>query len=237
GKDGKNVNNDNLEMTRLMRKLKPKYEGKTAADFTNKEDKKELEFYLVLKDDFKKTLDKFEGGYNQLKFLYEGFTGLDGKVKSELGVEKVTYSDLEKYKPSEKQDVKIAAIAMNVLKNSDGASLEEVLKDLKGGYEQYKSFVEYGLNLEFDPREIVGDDYNNSSERYYGNNDCNGPNSFHGTHAAGIIAASRNNGIGMDGIAADVRIMAIRCVPDGDERDKDVANSIRYAVDNGAKII
>jgi len=237
GKDGRNVNDDNLEMTRLMRKLKPKYDGKTAADFTSKEDKKELEFYLTLKDDFKKTLDKFEGGYNQLKFLYEGFTSLDQKVKSDLGIEKVTYSDLEKYKPSEKEDIKMNTIAMNILKNSDGASLEEVLKDLKGGYEQYKSFVEFGLNIDFDPREIVGDDYNNSAERYYGNNDCNGPDSFHGTHVAGIIAASRNNGIGMDGIAADVRIMAIRCVPAGDERDKDVANSIRYAVDNGAKII
>jgi subtilisin family serine protease len=93
------------------------------------------------------------------------------------------------------------------------------------------------LNLDFDPRNIVGDDYSNSSERYYGNSDCNGPDSFLGTHVAGIIAASRNNGVGMDGIAADVKIMAIRAVPAGDERDKDVANAIRYAVDNGAKII
>ncbi|MFZ9587649.1 MAG: S8 family serine peptidase, partial [Crocinitomicaceae bacterium] len=57
------------------------------------------------------------------------------------------------------------------------------------------------------------------------------------THVAGIIAAARKNGVGMDGIAADVRIMAVRCVPGGDERDKDVANAIRYAVDNGAKVI
>jgi subtilisin family serine protease len=54
---------------------------------------------------------------------------------------------------------------------------------------------------------------------------------------AGIIAASRNNGVGMDGIAADVKIMALRCVPSGDERDKDVANAIIYAVDNGASIL
>lgn len=31
--------------------------------------------------------------------------------------------------------------------------------------------------------------------------------------------------------------MGVRCVPDGDEHDKDVANSIRYAVDNGALVI
>jgi subtilisin family serine protease len=59
----------------------------------------------------------------------------------------------------------------------------------------------------------------------------------HGTHVSGIIAAARNNGIGMDGIADNVRIMTLRAVPDGDEHDKDIALAIRYAVDNGAKII
>lgn len=51
------------------------------------------------------------------------------------------------------------------------------------------------------------------------------------------MAAKRSNGIGIDGVADHVRIMSVRCVPDGDERDKDVANAIRYAVDNGASII
>jgi subtilisin family serine protease len=61
--------------------------------------------------------------------------------------------------------------------------------------------------------------------------------SMHGTHCAGIIGAARNNGKGMDGIADNVRIMALRVVPDGDEHDKDIALAIRYAVDNGAQII
>src|SRR5690606_16666116 len=39
------------------------------------------------------------------------------------------------------------------------------------------------------------------------------------------------------GIADNVRIMSIRAVPNGDERDKDIANAIRYAADNGAHII
>ena len=75
------------------------------------------------------------------------------------------------------------------------------------------------------------------TEKYYGNGDCKGPGAFHGTHVAGIIGATRKNGIGMDGVADNVRIMSVRCVPDGDERDKDVANAIRYAVDNGAVIL
>ncbi len=86
-------------------------------------------------------------------------------------------------------------------------------------------------------REIVGDDYNNINDRNYGNNNIAAGTPTHGTHVAGIIAASRGNGIGMDGIDAQVYIMALRVVPDGDERDKDVALAIRYAVDNGARIV
>ena len=86
-------------------------------------------------------------------------------------------------------------------------------------------------------KDIVGDDESNVNDRNYGNNDVMANTPFHGTHCAGIIAAARNNGKGVDGIADNVRIMAVRAVPDGDEHDKDIANAIRYAVDNGAQII
>ncbi len=86
-------------------------------------------------------------------------------------------------------------------------------------------------------RAVVGDDFNNIDDRNYGNNNIAAGNPWHGTHVAGIIAAGRNNGIGMDGVADKVLIMPVRAVPDGDERDKDVALAIRYAVDNGARII
>jgi subtilisin family serine protease len=97
--------------------------------------------------------------------------------------------------------------------------------------------LDYSLNLSFDPRSIVGDRYNDVSQSHYGNNDVTGPDAKHGTHVSGIIAAVKRDSAGIEGIASAVRIMAIRAVPDGDERDKDIANGIRYAVDNGAKII
>lgn len=111
-------------------------------------------------------------------------------------------------------------------------------------YEEYLTTrLEYHLNPDFDPRGVVGDDPADVSERLYGTPDAAGPDSGHGTGVAGLIAAVRGNGTGIDGVAlndgtrATVRIMALRAVPDGDERDKDVANAIRYAVDNGAHII
>lgn len=237
GKDGKNVSVDNLEMTRLMRKLKPKYEGKTESDFKTKSEKEELKLYQQVKEDYTKSKDEFEGGYNQFKFLKDGLTDLNTKIKTKSSVEKVTLAELEKYTTSDKNDVQMKQVATNIINSGGATNVDEAISAINDGFEQYKSFVEYSLNLDFDPRNIVGDDYANSNERYYGNADCNGPDSFHGTHVAGIIAASRKNGVGMDGIAADVKIMAIRCVPNGDERDKDIANGIRYATDNGAKII
>jgi subtilisin family serine protease len=97
--------------------------------------------------------------------------------------------------------------------------------------------LEYSYNPDFDSRLIVGDDYNNLTERHYGNSDVRGPDAYHGTHVAGIVGAKRDNNIGMNGVANGVRIMSVRTVPDGDERDKDVANAIRYAVENGANVI
>ena len=84
---------------------------------------------------------------------------------------------------------------------------------------------------------IIKDNYTDINDKYYGNNDVTGPSSLHGTHVAGIIAAQRNNGIGIDGIADNARIMILRAVPEGDEYDKDIALAIIYAADNGAKVI
>jgi subtilisin family serine protease len=110
-------------------------------------------------------------------------------------------------------------------------------RDLEKALEYAERRLQYGLNPEFDPRPIVGDNYDDVTERFYGNADVIGPDADHGTHVAGIVAAERGNRIGIEGIAPTARIMAIRAVPNGDERDKDVANAIRYAVDNGAHII
>ncbi|ENM3766754.1 S8 family peptidase [Vibrio cholerae] len=109
---------------------------------------------------------------------------------------------------------------------------------LKSRRSRYQDALDYYYNLDFDPRtSIVMDDSSNPWEKGYGNNDVKGPDASHGTHVAGIIAAERRNGRGIDGLANDVKIMSLRVVANGDERDKDIANAVRYAVDNGAKII
>jgi cell wall-associated protease len=81
------------------------------------------------------------------------------------------------------------------------------------------------------------EDINDSPGYGNGNPGVSIKSEAHGSHVSGIIGASRNNGKGMNGVADNVKIMAVRSVPDGDEYDKDVALGLRYAVDNGAKVI
>lgn len=110
------------------------------------------------------------------------------------------------------------------------------VEDIEGQGKAMQDQLEYSFNPDFDPRPVIGDDYANTSERGYGNAEVEGPDADHGTHVAGIVAAMRNS-VGVSGVAGNVRIMVLRAVPDGDERDKDVANAIRYAVDNGARVV
>ena len=97
-----------------------------------------------------------------------------------------------------------------------------------------------GENLKTDYRKVLGDRPNDITDTKYGNNNVIGPDkkeALHGTHVAGIVAQARNNNLGGDGVANNVKILTVRAVPDGDEYDKDIALGIRYAVDNGAKVI
>lgn len=102
--------------------------------------------------------------------------------------------------------------------------------------------ADIAYNPNYNARQGVGDDPANPNERYYGSPTMQLGQSqqlaVHGSHVAGIIGATRTNGKGIDGVADHVRIMPVWVVPaNGDERDKDVANGIRYAVENGAKVI
>jgi len=237
GTDGNNVEFDNLEMTRLLRKLKPLYEKADPENFKTKEQKNEYQLFLKITAEYNSSLEINSVNYNNLKDLNSRLSELNQIVKSKLNIDTIYLKDLQNYTPLNASEIKSKMDAMRFLKTGAASNLELLVLAIREAFDFYKSNVEYFLNLNYDPRPIVGDNYADSYEKYYGNPDCKGPDSFHGTHVAGIIAAKRNNGIGIDGITDNAKIMAIRCVPNGDERDKDVANAIRYAVDNGAKII
>lgn len=161
----------------------------------------------------------------------------DAAVKKELGKESYTKKDLAGIKTEDAAMQQNIGILTQLLTNGD--SIDEVLEKLEEGIVHFSDQVEYNYNVAFDGRKIVGDDPYDITDLGYGNGNPQSASKdeSHGTHVAGIIAAKRGNGKGVEGVANNVEIMSIRAVPNGDEYDKDIALGIRYAVDNGAKVI
>ncbi len=227
---GEMVNQDNLELTRIYVAGLKKFKDKSEADIS-KQDKKD---FLL----FKEVEQKYQQEYSEATQILGNIQGLQEMIKNakvtlakHLGKEDFTDEEVLAIETDDAEITQAKGIySFAAMQGLNDAALQEAL-------DHFNEKLEYNLNTEFDPRSIVGDDYSNLTQKNYGNNLVEGPDAFHGTHVAGIIGANRNNGLGIMGIANDVKIMVLRTVPNGDERDKDVANSILYAANNGANII
>lgn len=182
-----------------------------------------------------KLLEKERMGMMEAKFRLERIKETLEKMLTRNGLDSFTLKQIQKITPQNDAENQVRSL-LNV-KLSTKTFREAFEEDILERIEFFSHRIEYHLNPDFSSRELVGDDPANSNERYYGNNDYNGPDGLHGTHVAGIVAAERQNKMGIQGIAEHARIMTLRVTPNGDERDKDVANAIRYAADNGARII
>ncbi len=250
GKTG-NVKQDTYELTREYVRLKPKYENIDEKKVSQK-NKTEYEYWLLILDRFTKYKTEQEENYKscteqltQYKSFYQNLSDAISLVKETYHVEKISPAIIDTLNSSNPR-LRFAKYIFNVIYENEGkdAQVEKIADELKFIIEHnsevcdnYKTAIGYGYNPDFNSRTIVGDTYSNLEERSYGNNNVKGTGPVHGTHVAGIIAANRKNEIGMKGIVDNVKIMALRAVPSGDERDKDIANSIFYAVDNGARVI
>jgi len=224
---------EQLEITRLMAQLKPKYDGKTADQVENK---KEFDEYTALKADYTKKYQEAAGKKAFYSGLQKTFKDANDLLVAKLGKDKFTMEEVSKY--AEEPVVKAAMMYLPRVLAGEG-TLGDTVKELQGAVDYYGSQADIMYNIDFKGR-VTGDNPDDWNDKHgYGNNIVlgGGEDELHGTHVAGIVAASRNNGIGMNGVAANVEIMVARAVPDGDEYDKDVAKAIRYVVDNGAKVV
>ena len=217
---------EQLEITRLFAKMKPRFDGKTIEDIKEEEKaafkiyQKYLKAYNASSGRHFKTLDR-------LVQIGDNFAS----VKKYLGKDSFTTEEL---KAIETEDETLKAQIEDILKLQSRGLNEHAYLEY---YATQKRNKNYDLN--FDGRAIVGDNPENIMDVNYGNEFVIGSTEIesHGTHVSGIILASRNNGVGINGVAHNAQLLSVRAVPDGDERDKDVALAIRYAVDNGAKVI
>tara|TARA_R110002153_G_scaffold40357_1_gene115566 strand:+ start:2735 stop:4384 length:1650 start_codon:yes stop_codon:yes gene_type:complete len=176
-------------------------------------------------------------GKEQYESIYQAVKNADADVQKYLKKDVYTKQDLSSIKATDEAMQRNVAILNQMFGIKE--TIPDVLKDLKNGLTYYTEQLNYNLNKDFNGREPVGDDAYDITDVNYGNgNPMNRvDDESHGTHVAGIIAAERNNGKGVNGVANNVAIMSIRAVPNGDEYDKDIARGIRYAVDNGARVI
>jgi len=241
GRNGTSLKKAGDERARVYHRWKEQFSGKPI-DTTLLDAQNKLNYKMWLK------------AANELNFSQEEMTELmfievtakalkrhDKILRQEMGVEEYSCEKLEKFEPITKtgRDAKLGFLTvMKMLQMDPEEKNTLALKELDEYIEGKKAAFESREVAPYNYRaEIVGDNYFDLNDRFYGNNDVMGPGPTHGTHVSGIIAAKRNNHIGIDGVADHVKLMTLRVVPDGDEYDKDVALAIRYAVDNGAKII
>ncbi len=241
GKNGKSLKKAADERSRVYHRWKEQFNGKLID--TNQLNKDEKQHYKI----WRKAADELNFSQEeQMDLLFIEVTAKalhrhDKVLRQELGIEEFTCEKIESFEPTTKtaKEAKLGFLTVMKMMGIDPEekntnTLHELDEYIEGKKASFESKEKAPHNYR---QEIVGDDYFNLADRFYGNNDVMGPGPMHGTHVSGIIGAQRNNGIGMDGVADQVKIMTLRVVPDGDEYDKDVALAIRYAVDNGAKVI
>ncbi len=241
GKDGRNIKTESAEATRIYHRYKSKFYNKqiNESELTGN-DKEQYELWKQAAEIIKaKPEDQVELMF--LEMALKAVKKQEKVLKEEMKKDTFTIADVEKFSPDSVPGQKAKLSYLTFMKLT-GAESEETNINTFSELEEYidekkKSLAAKDVAPENVREEIVKDDYNNINDRFYGNNDVMGPSPMHGTHVSGIIGAQRGNGIGAEGIADNVKIMMVRAVPDGDEYDKDIALAIKYAVDNGAKVI
>tara|TARA_B110000459_G_scaffold115062_2_gene127189 strand:- start:270 stop:1973 length:1704 start_codon:yes stop_codon:yes gene_type:complete len=230
---------ENLEFTRIVRRYDGKFNGKDVAEISEV-DMETFVLYQKAKAEQNKNHDETEANRDRYTQMLKQVTDANNQISKKLGKEDYTAEELAAIIDPDDDEQKNIAVLTQML--SYGGSIPEFMVRLNGGIDYYDGRMKNHFNMDTDFRGVLNDNPYDITDTSYGNNDVDGPNpkkedALHGTHVAGIIAAERGNGIGMDGVAQNVEIMVVRAVPDGDEYDKDVALAIRYAVDNGAKVI
>ena len=228
--DGSILRYENLEVTRMYRDLKAKFGDKTKNDIAP-EDAEAFKRFEEVKMAYAREVIDTRQEKEQMDQVIASFMLGDKLVKAQLGTDSYTLEDVRNMEAGNPMMQSIKELMVFLLENDFN---EEEYREIA---KHYETTFNYHLNVDYNGREMLGDNPNDINDRGYGNNNVRGESADHGTHVAGIIAAKRNNSLGMDGIAPNVKVMCLRAVPDGDEYDKDIALAILYAVENGAQII
>jgi subtilisin family serine protease len=184
--------------------------------------------------------------------VINAFKTLQTYWQKRLGQDSIYFLQVRKFRPDVSADSTVKAasdlilsFADEVASTPDSVTMQAVIwqiGDYLGNVRQALSAAQEVIttgDAAYFRREAIHDDPYKTGQRGYGNA-ITFPDDTHGTECAGIIAAQRIDPQTSMGIADAAEIMPLRINSMGhdcDEWDKDVANAIRYAVDNGARVI
>lgn len=241
----------NFEYIRIVREFKNKFENQTETT-VSKNDLYNYKEYLRAKKKLEEELSYYKNRLKSLEYSINIFPAVKDSLKHYFPKEDYTYKQLDSlykiYKINDKtfrqrredNDRDLGAMIGFMIFRLE--SSEQTLSEVIESKIQTDSIVNKNLNVNFDERKFIGDNPN-ILEKGYGSKNISiskeGHRSFqdHNTKVSGIIAANRNNNLGIRGIVQDVKIMPLTISFSGDEHDKDIAMAVYYAVDNGAKVI
>lgn len=239
GKNGESVMTDSDEGHRVYHRFKSKYNGKTI------DEKKLSADELIEYRMWKKAQGFIEGATEgidivRIRTAYANVTNADSILKPVIGKTRYTGHELDSFLPRNDAEKKAKETILSILKRNNvlDAANEDLIANIKFFLDDGERKIANVTTPPVDFRKnVTGDDETDFNARNYGTADVMAHRSQHGTHVAGILGAMRKNRLGIDGVADNVVIMPLAVVPDGDEHDKDIALAIRYAVDNGAKVV
>jgi len=227
---GQNIKRETTELTRIYGVLNKRFENMDKAKL-NENELKDFGNYQKIKHEYFAAVKQKKDEINLYQNILSNCLEADSILKEYF--KKDTYSQSELMSIS-KNDSQVLALGNYMLKVFQ-ADLS--ISKIEGIIDNNKQDLDTRLNPNFNIRkEIIGDNTDDLKDSKYGNNQVGAQSPYHGTGVAGTIGAL-HNGIGVDGIAKNVKLMILRVLPNGDERDKDVALAILYAVNNYADII
>ena len=230
GPSSKNVEADTYELTRIYVRLKDQFADIDSAAVAP-DNRDVYQRYQSIKQKFQQKRQQAKQELNNVQQARDAVQFSEKVLQSHLSTDRLSRAAIDTISTGSQEVTRARDILLYFHRQGlKPANIYEY-------YDHLQNKVEHNYNPEFNPRPVVGDNYADKTERIYGNGDVTGPDASHGTHVGGIVAAARDNGVGIDGVANGVRILPVRAVPNGDERDKDVANAIRYAAANGADVI
>jgi subtilisin family serine protease len=241
GKDGSNINKAADEKSRVYHKYKSLYDGKEL-DLKNwsvaQQKQYEMWKQAALEIEFS---DEDAANLRYISMAASAIQKLGNTIIKEINDSNFTVNKLTDFQPVGRNTLEAKMAYLRTIKML-GVEKETPYLEMINELKEYVEGKEKSANAKTTPPDpiratIIKDNYENLDDQYYGNNDITGPNARHGTHVAGLVASIPDSAWNMNALYPSLQIMGVRVVPDGDEYDKDIALGIKYAVDNGAKII